>query len=339
MPYQQEHEEKVLSALKKFAQSVNLESKVVADMSTLVDATTNLSLTNLDLWERLLRWRFSSELKSSMPHNSKFGTQPPRFLTWVDLCSEDGFKREKTLRTLSGAAPNGFFFAIAVRRLNDWVPQVREAAREKLPIIAKLTNPEFVVDVLCIMLPYWNSWGRMEDKDKQVLMEIASIEKVAHSLKSRILSVTAGPMTSVLSQMGRTEVLDPFLGEIAKKAIQPSVRAKSYRCLLEGKMVWCAGRHWEWTDKRYCKGHFKPILCERHLVFTSPFLETLKLAAIDRSSIVRRVAGEMLIRELENLDESLVLAQLLASDSSPSVAERGKFALNRWEKINNQSPS
>ncbi|WP_026601347.1 hypothetical protein [Methylomonas sp. 11b] len=330
MPYQQEHEAEVLSAVKQFAQSVNSGRKVVADMSMLVAATSNLSLANLDFWERLIRWEFSRELKNTIPSKWKFWTQPTPFLTWIDLCSEDGFKRQKTLRTLSGAAPNGFFFAIAVRRLNDWVPQVREAAREKLPIVAKHTDPELVVDVLCATLPHWNSWGRMEDKDKQVLIEITCIEKIGLALKSRILSTTSGPMTSVLSQVGRAETLDRYLDEIARKAIQPSVRAKSYRCLLEGKMAWFAGRKWEWTDKRYCKGHFKPIIRERNVLVTSPSLEILISAATDRSPIVRRVAGEMLIRELAKIGtESLKLAHLLASDKSPSVAERGKFALKR----------
>ncbi|MEP0870465.1 hypothetical protein NDA01_11700 [Trichocoleus desertorum AS-A10] len=330
MQYQQEDAEEVLSAVRQVAQSVSSGREAVADISVLVAVTSNLSLTNLDMWERLLRWEFSRELKASMPAKWIFWTQPTPFLAWIDLCSEDGFKREKTLRTLSGAAPNSFFFAIAVRRLNDWVPQVREAARAKLPIIAKDTDPELVVDVLCATLPHWSSWGRMEDKDKQALVEIASIEKVGHSLKSRILSATSGPMVSVLSQAACTETLDRYLDEIARKAIQPSVRAKAYKCLLEGKIVWCDGRKWEWTDKRYCKGQFKPILCERTVRVTTPFLGTLESAAMDRSPIVRRVAGEMLIRELEKIGtESLGLAELLASDPSPSVAERGKFALKK----------
>ena len=137
MPQQMEYEDEVLSAVRQFAHSINSDRKVVADMSLLVDATSHLLLTNLDTWERLLRWEFSRALETSTPAKWKLWEQPTPFLTWIDLCSGDGFKREKTLRTLSGAAPNSFFFAVAVRRLNDWVPQVREAAREKLSEIAK----------------------------------------------------------------------------------------------------------------------------------------------------------------------------------------------------------
>jgi hypothetical protein len=332
MQHQQEHEDRVLSAVREFAKSINSGRKVVADMSVLVDATSSLSLSNLDYWERLFRWEFSKALKSSTPSKWKLWAQATPFLTWIDLCGADGFTREKTLRSLSGAAPNSFFFALAVRRLNDWVPQVRQASREKIPIIAKDSNSEHVVDALCATLPHWNSWGRLEDAGKQVLLEITSIEAVAQALKLRIISATSGPMTSILAQAGRTATLDPCLSEIAKDAIQPSVRAKAYRSLFEGKMVWFEGRKWEWTDIRYCEGRLKPILSERNLSVTSPFLETLNLAAVDHSPMVRRVAGEMLIRELKTIgEESFKLANLLASDSSPSVAERGKFALKRLE--------
>jgi len=333
MPQKREHEDEVLSAVRQFARSVNVSRKVVADMSLLVDVTSRLSLKNLDVWERIIRWEFLNSLEVSKSPKWKVWAQPTPFLTWIDLCSGDGFKREKTLRSLSGAAPNSFFFAIAVRRLNDWVPQVREAARDKLLEIAKNSDPENVVDVLCATLPHWNSWGRMDDKDKQILLDITSIENVVLTLKSRFISSTSGPMSSILAQAGRTDKLDRYLNEIAKNAIQPSVRAKTYRCLLERKMTWFAGRKWTWTDKQYCKGRLEPILCERNLSVESPFIETLNLAARDRSPMVRRVAGEMLIRELKSIGaESIKIAELLASDPSSTVAERGRFVLDRLGK-------
>ncbi len=330
MLQQMEYKEEVLSAVRQFARSVNVSRKVIADMSVLIDATSQLSLTNLDIWERLLRWEFSKALETSKLPKWQMWSQPTPFLTWIDLCSGDGFKREKTLRTLTGAAPNSFFFALATRRLNDWVPQVREAAREKLTEMAKVSNPEHVADVLCATLPHWNSWSRMDDTNKQIIIGFTTIPEVTLSLKSRVILSTSGPMTSILAQAGRTEIFDRYLYDIAKNAVQPSVRAKAYRCLLEKKMVWFDGQKWKWTDKQYCKGRFEPVLCERTLSVDSPFIETLKLAVKDRSPMVRRVAGEMLIREFKLIgSESIKIATLLASDSSPSVAERGKYALDR----------
>lgn len=332
MQLRQGLEEEVVSAMKDFARSINSGRKVVADMSSLVETTSQLPLSNLDYWERLIRREFSYAIESSSQPKWKIWSKPTQLLTWIDLISWDGFKREKTLRTLNGAAPNSFFFAIAIRRLNDWVPQVREAAREMLPLIVYASDPTHVVDALCVTLPHWNSWGRMDESDRQVLLEIISDQKIAEALKLKLVSATSGPMTSIFAQVGRTPVFDVHLGDIAKNAVQPSVRAKAYRSQFEGKMAWLEGRKWEWTDVRYCQGRFMPILSERKLTLVSPFLETLRMASVDRSPMVRRVAAEMLIRELETLgDESLRLAKHFASDTSSSVAERGNFALKRLE--------
>lgn len=300
-------------------------------MSSLVRATDSLPLKKFDYWERLIRWEYSEALRSAPLSVWSFRKKPKRHLTWIDLSSGNGYEREKTLRALTGAgAPNSFFFVLAVRRLNDWVPQVREAARDTVPKIAENSNPDQVAGALCTILPNWFSWGRLELTEKQVFFEVLGIEKVTRALKKQIIESTSGPMATVLSQVGRTPVLDPHLNDIARSALQPAVRAKAYRSQMEGKMAWFEGRKWEWTDIRYCKGHYMPIVSERELSEPLPFLETLKEAARDKSSIVRRVAGEFLIRNLKSLGgESIALAKLLASDSSPAVSERGEFALKK----------
>lgn len=338
MSLQRELEDHVLSSISKFVGSLNSGSGVVADMTELIEATSRLPLSNLEYWECLIRSGLYQAAANAKPAKWKFWTKPMPFLTWIDLCSADGFKRERTLRILSGrAAPNRFFFAMAVRRLNDWVPQVRLAAREQLPSIAAASNPKDIVDVLCAVLPHWNSWGRSEDEGKQTLLAIASIEAVTQSLKSRLLSDAAGSLASVLAQVGQTSVLDAYLPEIASRAAQPSVRAKAYKSLLDGKAMWIAGRKWEWIDIRYCKGHFAPTLCDRPLSMPFPLEETLSAASSDRSVFVRRIAGDVLVRELETLGAvARQLAVILASDSYPSVAERGNFALKKLSQNRGQ---
>ncbi|KFC97383.1 Uncharacterised protein [Leminorella grimontii] len=321
-------QEVVVAAIKQFLNALNSNSNEAVDVSMLVAATSALALTNLDDWERLIRWELTTVSRVSKQLHWSLWSKPNPYFPWIDLCSGDGFKRENALKVLSGAAPNSFFFALAVRRLNDWVPEIRKAACDVLPLIAKASDPEIIVDVLFITLPHWDSWGRMGNVEKQVLMQILSLEKVRESFKQRLISATSGPMSSILSQVGRTEVLDHYLSDIAELAVQPSLRAKAYRCQFEGRFVWSEGKKWEWTDKSYCKGRFVTLLGERLICVSRPFIHSLKMAMVDRSPIVRRVAGEMLIRELENIGEqSIIFARMLASDPSPSVAERGRFAL------------
>lgn len=321
------HQE-VIESIKKALTFDILYQRLRPDISAFIAATSKLPLKSLDDWERLIRDVISSSLQKTNAKSISFKSHPVGSLRWLDICNADGFRRERALRMLSDGAPNSFLLALVARKLNDWVPQVREAARDALQLIAKASDPDFIVDALFITLPYWNSWGRMRDKEKETLMKIISMGKVAHSLKKRLLISSSGPVSTIFVQAGRTAALDNFLAEIAEKSVQPSLRAKAYRCQFEGKFVWAEGLTWQWIDKAYGIRRRIPVLKERKISTISPFLENLKMATIDRSPMVRRIAGEMLIKELDNIgDEAFKLANVLASDISPSVAERGIYAL------------
>jgi hypothetical protein len=126
----------------------------------------------------------------------------------------------------------------------------------------------------------------------------------------------------------------PGLTDIASAAKQPTVRARAYRALLDGKMDWPAGRQWKWTDKMWCKGHFEPILEERAIQASHPFPKLLAQAVEDRPLHVRRVAAEALIRNLHAAgSDEQQLATRLAGDSHASVAERGRFVLAQFGNV------
>jgi len=328
MQLQDSLQQEVMTSVNKSLTFDVLYQVIRPDISTFIAASSKLPLKNLDYWECLIRWTISSSLQTSHPQYARFKNYLIGSLKWLDVCNADGFRREKALRTLSGGARNCFLFALVVRKLNDWGPQVREAARDVLPLIAECSDPEIIVDVLFITLPYWNSWGRMGDREKDILMKIILMEKVTESLKKRLIYSTSGPVATVFMQAGRINALDAFLTEIAESSVQPTLRAKAYRCLFESKFVWAEGMTWQWIDKAYGIRRSVPVLKERIIDTKRPFLENLKMATIDRSPIVRRIAGEMLIKELDHIgDEAFRLAKILASDTSLSVSERGRFAL------------
>ncbi|MFW0700232.1 hypothetical protein [Pantoea sp. R13S299] len=325
--------QEVTLAVKKSLTFDIMYQRIRPDISPFVVATSTLPLKSLKEWERLIRREIDLLVYRSDNKQAGIKTIQIGSLSWLDLCHADGFRRERALRTLTVGAPNSFLFAIAIRKLNDWVPQVREAAREALPSIALASDPEVIANVLFITLPYWNSWGRAGEKERRVLTDIISIENVTTSLKKKLICASSGPAATVFTQAGRTSVLDNFLSEIAESCVQPSLRARVYRCLFEGKIVWSEGLEWQWIDKAFGVRRRLPVLKERTLTVSRPFIETLRLAIVDRSPMVRRIAGEMLIKELENMnDEAFTMATQLAADISESVAERGRFALACLEK-------
>ncbi|KZN56486.1 hypothetical protein [Pseudoalteromonas luteoviolacea] len=78
----------------------------------------------------------------------------------------------------------------------------------------------------------------------------------------------------------------------------------------------------------------KPVIGEWAINVDIAFSELLKCSAAERSSIVRRVAAEMLNRDLQSLGkEAIQLANVFASDKPSAVAERGKLALKNKKKL------
>jgi hypothetical protein len=311
--------------------SAGVTASEAADlMDRVASETESIPLRGMDVWERTIRAEVWAAERGAAETSWKFWVRPRRFTSWLDLCSHDGRKREAALRITSGGAPSAFMLALALRRLNDWVPQVRSAAREVLPELASNSKPHDVAKVLWSLFAHWSSWGRMELADREAVAAIASSEPVSLALRSRIMEERAGPAALVLSQCARSAAFDSWIPEFAEGAVQPAVRARAFRWLFTGRITWVVGQKWKWIDLACCKGKFEPILESRGIPAKRPFMMTLNAAMADRSSMVRRVAAEFLIRELASLGENaLPLAQRVAADTSPSVAARGLFALKQ----------
>ncbi|WP_241584602.1 hypothetical protein [Rosenbergiella epipactidis] len=306
--------------------------KVRPDISSFIAITSTLSLNNFKVWENIIRLHIALSLDNYSSKKCRFRTLPLGSLRWLDLCSGDGFKREKALKLLSGAAPNSFLFCLVTRRLNDWVPQVRIAAREALTRLIEATDPEHTVDMLWVSLPCWNSWTRMGELERKSLLAILDKPDIEEALKKRLMTSASGPVSTLFSQAGRTTVFDNVITDFAQHAIQPSLRAKAYRVYFESQFVFVTGKQWQWVDKAQGRRRQVPILVSREIQRVGSINENLRRAVLDSSPRVRRVAGEILIKELDNLGEqALKLATDLAADPCSSVSERGQFALRELQ--------
>ncbi len=216
--------------------------KVAEALSAVVSALNSIPLGNLELYERLIRNELQRVEATESSGTWKFWRKRDRFATWLDLCNGDGWKREAILRTASGPVPNAWFLAFAIRRLNDWVPEVRAAAREHVLRMTSESDAEHVASALWLVLPHLSSWQRMRDSDRDVLLQLTGLEPAAHSLKAMILNATAGPAAAVLEQSLRHPANEHWLQELAFNAIQPTVRAKAFRFLFNGRVTWVVGR-------------------------------------------------------------------------------------------------
>lgn len=331
---QQQIMQRVIEAIRQYFRLQQIGQCSVAQESELVTLTSELALRNLDTLERTIRsalW-WHSGLDSNIKAVNLVQRNGPLDY-WLFLCSGDGFKRENALKTLSTGAPNGFFFSLLLRRINDWVPQVRLAACRHLGSVASKTNPEFVVDALWNTLPHFSTWGRVDEEELQAILALLHLPEIAQRLKLQLQYAATGPASTVLAQVGRTSVLDHCLPELARVSIQPAVRAKAYRTMLERRAVWSTGREWRWISLKWSKGRWEPVFDERQVEVELPVTEILQTAIADKSARVRRVAGDFLVQSASNLTpDHRTFAERLSNDSTPSVAERGRFAVARADQ-------
>ena len=247
---------------------------------------------------------------------------------WYDLLSGDGFRRERFLLEVNEGAPSAFLLAVFLRRLNDWVPQVRAAARQAAENVLDRTDPDIVGEVLWSILSVRNSWKRMRGDEGAVLDAGFERPKITPYLVRRLLSETSGPTARVLQQACRGASLDPYLPRLAEAALQPAVRALAYRMLMEQRATWPDGWKWRWTDKSLGERIRERQIAERPLSMDVDLPELLLAAANDPSAAVRRMAAAVLMSHRHDLgDFATVLAEKLATDPYPSIADRGRFIL------------
>lgn len=296
-------------------------------MASFVDLTRAVPLVRLEDWEQAISVALLHRQRDVDPSGLRaraLHDVPP----WLALCSGNGYQREAAIRALAGGAPNALFFALLLRRMNDWVSNVRCAARDVLPRVAARSDPHHVAEALWVVFRSWITWGRMTPAERDVLLGLVDLEPIALALKSRIIRATVGPAPQLLSQFLRSLVFVPWLREFSRDAVQPAVRAKAFRWLLAGQAVWVVRTEWVWTDKTWCKGRFEPVFESRSIPIEEPFHETLERAIADRSAMVRGVAVEFLIRNLHTLGErAQPFGERLAADADAAVARRGRYAM------------
>ena len=294
-----------------------------------VDAVAPLPLRDVNEWVAIIRdEEWSASVAVMNRRWRRFRRSPERILSWVDLTSWDGFRRERMIRSITGGVPNSFVFALLLYRLNDWVPEVRVAARDVVPAVARATEPGIVADVLMALLPRLPTWQRSGEGEVETLLSLLCVGSVAQALSSRLMTATSGPTATILTQALRTSALDDHLTDLTD-AVQPAVRAQAYATLLRGEARWREGYDWVWIDKSSGQRERVPNIVSRALTVSARAEALVERALDDRSAAVRRIGGDALIERRHELGETAIaMARRLTDDPYPSLAERGRWLLD-----------
>jgi len=249
-----------------------------------------------------------------------------REYAWLFLFDGNGYVREAALNSLNNPPRSPFFFAALAWRLNDWVRAVRQAAERCAERVLHRTAADVAATAALYLLGRRLAWGRWSDEAK-ALDKVFERKDVMAGIALRLTQQPTGPLATYLRQALRYPAIDEHLPRIASTAIQPSVRAVAYRCLISGKAAWTVGFEWAWIDKVYGVRRRVPKLETREIQRTGQVADIIKEAIRDKSHVVRIVAADGLIAARSHLPDAQMLIVQLANDSSPAVRARADYML------------
>lgn len=245
---------------------------------------------------------------------------------WLFMFHPDGHLREIALNAINDPPASPFFFAALAWRLNDWVQPVRQAAERCAMRTLHRAAADVAADAAWYLLDRRLVWGRWKEGPK-VLDAVFAREDVVSALAARIRGRSSGRTTSCLRAILRYPNIDAHLPHLAVGAVQPSIRAIAYRCLIFGKASWQVGFEWVWIDKVYGLRRSVPVLETRQIGSIRPTAELIREAAYDKSPFVRRVAAEALIADRAQSPDAAALIARLAKDRNSAIRSRADYLL------------
>lgn len=249
-------------------------------------------------------------------------------IAWLLILDSDGHLRQGALERLNRSPRHSFEVMAIALRLNDWAPQVRQAATEAARRLFPDTPAEIVAPVAGFLVQQRFSWARWTGEADVLDALLGRVDVVEH-LAREILAMPTGSGRLILQDLLRFPVTDAWLPILAREARLPAVRAAALETLILGRAKWPVGRGWRWIDKTYGLRRSIVLTDERPLSAPVDAAPLVRQAARDRSAQVRKIAADGLYALRETMPDAGDFARGLLNDSSGGVRDRAEFLLRK----------
>ncbi|MFV1465909.1 hypothetical protein VWY34_15020 [Phaeobacter sp. JH20_02] len=258
-------------------------------------------------------------------------------LPFVFMFHGDGRIRQEALRNLEGPLPTpanvyGLFW-----RLNDWVPQVNQAAYDAVERVMPRTSADVIIPALTAILPHLNSWGRWSRKGPEAVHRTLSRPDVSAKLLENVRTTRQPRLGEVFRELCRNERIDQHISDVFATAPLPHIRTMALDMLLSQRARWPTGETVRiWTDRSMDEYRTEHVFRERELSVAVDLMDLLRAGASDRSAMVRRRAAEGLIalRHDPDLQQELdCVAAILHNDPNIGVRTRIEFFRRKQAEV------
>ena len=244
------------------------------------------------------------------------------------ISSYDGYAREAALRKFGAGLTSSFYCALIEWRSNDWVPQVRKAAREAAERCFPATDAEVLAEALVGLIPSRKKWGRTASHQSP-LFACLSREDVAAAFARKLAAATSGPGASILSQALLFPAIDSQFELLAREAVQPHLRALAVKALADGKVRWMTGWKSEWVDKSIAKSKKVPVFEEREITVSPDREAIISRALEDKAVAVRTAALQALIDTMPSSALAQQAGERFVNSGYAGISSRADFLLRK----------
>ena len=247
---------------------------------------------------------------------------------WIFIFHGDGFIREASLSSIIDCPQSPFEFTAIVYRLNDWVKNVRDEAIKYANLKFSQTSSEHIAESAFFLIEQTEYLVRMDKAGRQVLEKELFRTDVLEILKNKFIETRPGRIGFILSQLLKRPDFDNYLEEIALNATLPHVRAIAFDALINKRAKWSIGYEKQWVDKVYNISRRVRTYKTRKITNSIDVDALLEKAALDRSSIVRKVAARSLFSiSSQGNEDFLKIVGILTKDKTPSVRLSAEYYL------------
>ncbi len=260
-----------------------------------------------------------------VPSDNELLAANPNF-AWLFLFHPSGYVREAALCYVDAPPESSFFFTALAWRLNDWAAPVRQAAEHCFKRISGEIAATVAADAALYLLERRFIWGRWRD-EANILDLVFTRDDVLAALATHLQGKPTGPLATCLRHALRYPGIDQHLPRLAAAAVQPSVRAAAYRCLISGKAIWPVGFESIWIDKVYGLRRRAPMLETRTIQRDRPAADFVEAGIRDKSPFVRKVVADAMIAVRAQIPNEEKLVAHLAADRSSLVRSRADFLM------------
>lgn len=300
----------------------------IANLVAVLEGLSQLPLTAVVQANREIQFRtgfFGYERPSFLTWIHKvFRRQPEQLLARVEglayifVSHGSGYLREAALKRITEPMPSAFLFALVAYQLNDWVPQVRKAARNCLRRVMPLTDAAIVAEAAMYLLQYRDFWQRGVT-EIGILDTVLTEPRLREALVSRLMVFCDGAPNRTLVAALRYPEVDVYLPDLMREAVHPEVRAVAARAVISGVARWPRGTERAWIDKSM--GSFRTVMVfETRVVKGAGDIDSHILqAAGDRAVQVRKVAMQALIDAKDLWEIRKPLIAEMAGDRSSAI--------------------